>query len=75
MYCYIENISRCSCNDGFVWIYEKCLKMEDECVLYFKKFCFMNEKLIMCIFVVFYGLIVFFRKLFFFLNYSWKEII
>lgn len=35
---HIENISRCSCNDGFAWIHEKCLKMEDECVLYPKNF-------------------------------------
>lgn len=72
---HIENISRCSCNDGFAWIHEKCLKMEDECVLYPKKFCFTNEKLTMCTFVVLYGLIAFLRKLFFSLNYSWKEII
>lgn len=72
---HIENISRCSCNDEFAWIHEKCLKMEDECVLYPKQFCFTNEKLTMCTFVVLYGLIAFLRKLFFSLNYSWKEII
>lgn len=62
----IENISICSCNDGFAWIHEKCLKSEDECVLYPKKVCFTNEKLTMCTFVVLYGLIAFLRKLFFF---------
>lgn len=61
-----ENITRCSCNDGFAWIHEKCLKSEDECVLYPKKVCFTNEKLTMCTFVVLYGLIAFPRKLFFF---------
>lgn len=63
---HIENISRCSCNDGFAWIHEKCLKSEDEFVLYLKKVCFTNEKLTMCTFVVLYGLIAFLRKLFFF---------
>lgn len=60
-----ENITRCSCNDGFAWIHEKCLKSEDECVLYPKKVCFTNEKLTMCTFVVLYGLIAFPRKFFF----------
>lgn len=54
---HIENISICSCNDGFAWIHEKCLKSKDECVLYPKKVCFTNEKLTMCTFVVLYGLL------------------
>lgn len=31
---HIKNASRCSCNDGFALIHEKCLKSEKECISY-----------------------------------------
>lgn len=38
---HIKNTSRCSCNDGFALIHEKCLKSEKECILY-------PNKLLLC---------------------------
>lgn len=41
---HIKNASRCSCNDGFALIHEKCLKSEKECISYPNKLLLYERK-------------------------------